>query len=192
MKRTAYKTKTSRRSPRHAFLFRVGSQEPSKVWANVKAARSAVSITLTEDDVLRAAQRKGFGDAANCAGALCVYRHSDSFPHAVSGHFDFLERRLYVSDRNDAIGLPKSCVAYSHNDPVAKLFDSKAGLQKLLARLRKNGPMVIRLSPPVYQQRGAGRAKGAANAPPRRKTGAQGHKLRMTRVEAGWASGAAA
>ncbi len=192
MKRTAYKTKTSRRSPRHAFLFRVGSQEPSKVWATVKAARSEVSVTLTEDDALRAAQRKGFGDAANCAGALCVNRHSASFPHAVSGHFDFLDRRLYVSDRNDAIGLPKSCVAYSHNDPVAKLFDSRAGLQKLLARLRKNGPITIKLSPPTYEQRESGGTRNKGTSAPRRKSGAQGHKLRATRVEAGWSTGAAA
>ena len=61
-KRTAYKNNGSRRSPRHAFLFRIGNRGPSKVWATVKPARSEITITLTEDDIQRAVEKKGFGD----------------------------------------------------------------------------------------------------------------------------------
>lgn len=184
--KTAYKNSGNRRSPRHAFIFQVPGQKPAKIWAAVKPARSEVTITLTEEDVLAAIKQRGYGDAQNCAGAVCVRRHGENFPHAVTGHFDWLYRRLYVADRNDSIGLPRSCVAYSHNDDTATLFDSQAGLRKLLARLRERGPLTIKLSPPVYQPREEGRAKGRPDAAPRRKAGARGHKLRMTKWKSGW------
>jgi hypothetical protein len=184
--KTAYKNSGGRKSPRHAFLFQIGGKK-RKVWATVKPAKTTVTIVLDDPDVLEGMKRKGYGDGANCAGAICTNRHSDYFPHPLSGHFDWLERRLYVSDRNDAIGMPKTCVAYAHNDSVARLFDSRAGLRKLRNRIREHGPITIRLTPPVYEKREAGRASGHhADAKPKRTSAGRGHKLRLTRVAAGW------
>lgn len=178
------KNNRERRPPRHAFIFQVPGQKPAKVWTTVKPARAVVELRLTEEDVLQAMKRKGYGDAQNCAGAICTHRHGNLFSHPVSGHFDWLYRRLYVSDRNDAVGLPKSCVAYSHHDNVAKLFDSPAGLKKLLKKLREDGPMTIKLSPPVYELREAGRPRGGKSVP-RRTAGSGGLKLRFTKMKAG-------
>jgi hypothetical protein len=183
--KTAYKDSGSRKSPRHAFLFQVAGRK-RKVWAKVRPAKSDVSIVLTENDILEGMKRKGYGDGANCAGAICAGRHSDYFPHKISGHFDWLDRRFYVADRNDAIGLPKSCVAYAHCDSVAKLFDSQAGLKKLLARVREDGPLTIRLTPPVYRLREIGRPRGNTDTDGPKRKSARGHKLRLTRVAAGW------
>jgi hypothetical protein len=191
--KTAYKNNGIRRSPRHAFIFQVPGQKPAKVWATVKPGRLDFAIILTEADVLAAMRLKGYGDGQNCAGAVCTSRHSDVFPHPVSGHFDWVYNRVYVADRNDALGLPKNCVVYAHNNSsIAKLFDNKAGLKKLLARLRKYGPITIKLSPPVYRPREEGRARGRQDAPPRRKAGAGGLKLRMTKWKSGWLKEAAA
>ncbi len=185
--RTAYKQKRGvRRSPRHAFLFQISGQKPTKVWATVKPAKSDVEIVLREQDVQKAIELDGFGDAQNCAGAVCAKRHRSSFDHTVTGHFDWLYRRLYVSDSNTKIGLPKTCVAYAHNDPVANLFDSADGLKRLLKLIRTNGPITIKLTPIVYRQREIGRPKGKPDAPQQRKMGAVGHKLRMTQFKAGW------
>jgi hypothetical protein len=176
-----------RKPPRHAFIFQVEGQKPAKIWTTVKPAHENVTLTLTEADVRGAIKRDGQGDAQNCAGAVCARRHGSVFPHSVSGHFDWLYQRLYVADRNTPAGLPKSCVAYAHNDPVAKLFDSKAGLNKLLARLRKHGPMQIKLSPPVYVEREAGRPRGARNAAQsNRKASQNATPARISKFKAGW------
>lgn len=179
----AYTNKT-RRSPRHGFIFKVDGQKPATVWATVKPAKSEVVIVLTADDVQRAIDLKGFGNAQNCAGAVCTKRHADRFGHAVTGHVDWLYDRAYVADKNDNLGFPKSCVAYDHGDKIARLFDTKDGLKQLLRLLQKNGPREIRLFPVVYRKRGVNAPKGQKGAPRRRKLGVRGHKLRMTMVRA--------
>jgi hypothetical protein len=178
-----------RKSPRHAFLFQVGTQKPVKVYAKVKPARAAVEIVLTEEHIKRALKLDGRGDAQNCAGAVCVKSHPDAFPHGFSGHVDWLHHRAYVADSNTSIGLPKTCVAYRLKGTarrVAPMFDSKDGLRQLLKLVRgEGGKLKLVLEPPAYTEREAGRAKGGKDAPPRRKVGAQGHALRLTKIGAG-------
>lgn len=179
----AYTNKT-RRSPRHAFFFKIDGQAPAKVWTTVKPAKSPVTFSLELADVDRAIALKGFGNAQECAGAVCTKRHSAAFPHAFTGHVDWVYNRVYVSCKNDNLNFPKTVVGYDHRDDVAKLFDTPAGLKKLRASIQKNGPRQIKLFPIVYKTREPGRAKGRQDAPPRRKVGALGHKLRMTIVRA--------
>lgn len=188
-KRTAYKKRGGERNaPRHAFIFQVGGQKPVKVFSKVRPATKPVEIVLTEEHVRRAMKLNGHGDAQNCAGAVCVKSHSDAFPHGFSGHVDWLSNRVYVADANTSIGLPKTCVAYRLRgvaQKVAPLFDTKAGLQKLLDRVRRDGKLVLQLEPPTYSPREKGRPKGEPDAEQRRKVGAKGHKLRLTRIGSG-------
>lgn len=185
--RMAYLNK-GRRSPRHAFLFQVGGQKPVKVFAKVRPAKDEIKLTLTEEHIQRALKLDGRGDAQNCAGAVCVKSHPNLFPHAFSGHVDWLHHRAYVADSNNAIGLPKTCIAYRLRGlarAVAPLFDSKQGLKKLLAMVRETGTLELVLEPPAYTEREPGRAKGKKDAAPKRKVGAQGHRLRLTKIGSG-------
>lgn len=185
--RTAYENK-GRRSPRHAFLFQVGDQKPVKIFTTVKPAKQKVQIRLTEPHIMRALKLDGRGDAQNCAGAVCVKDDAGAFPHPFSGHVDWFHHRVYIADANNSIGLPKSCVAYravGMARRVATLFDSKAGLKKLLQMVRRDGAITVTLEPPVYVTREKNRPKGKPGAPTRRKIGAQGHKLRLTKIGSG-------
>lgn len=188
VERSAYLNKGGRRSPRHAFLFQVGKDKPVKVYTKVKPAKKAVIIRLTEEHIQRALKLDGRGDAQNCAGAVCVKSHPDAFPHPFSGHVDWVHNRAYISDANNPIGLPKSCIAYRLRGiakTIAPLFDSQAGLKKLLAMIRKNGALDITLDLPLYRTQEQGRQKGKPNATARRKVGAKGQKLRLTNIGSG-------
>ena len=177
-----------RRSPRHAFLFQVGGQKPVKIFANVKPAQSTVELVLTKDHINRAVKLNGRGDAQNCAGAVCIKSHPDIFPHSFSGHVDWVNNRAYVADSNTAIGLPKTCVAYALRGmakKIAPLFDSKTGHKKLLEMVRRDGSIKLLLEPPTYIEREGGRKKGQPDVPSRRKVGAKGQHLRLTKIGAG-------
>lgn len=185
--KSAYLNK-GRKSPRHAFLFQIGSQKPVKVYTKVKPARGSVEITLTEGHIERALKLDGRGDAQNCAGAVCVKAHPEAFPHKVSGHVDWLHHRAYVADVNNSIGLPKSCFAYRLRGmarKIAPLFDSQKGLKKLLELVRREGAITLTLEPPLYIPRPGRKTPHKENAPIRRKVGAKGQKLRLTNIGSG-------
>ena len=137
--------------PRHRFLFVIGGKTVP-ISTKVASGAKKWSATLTETHVQRAIKLNGHGDGANCAGAVCVKDHSNVIPNKFTGYVDFWDTRAFLSSRNSASNLPTHCIAWKHNQPqIAKWFDNKVGLQKLLETIRKEGPITIDFEPPTYR-----------------------------------------
>lgn len=145
--------KKTRATPRHAFKFKVQADEDEKphiqtVWAKVIKARKPVTLHLKAEDIRRSIKLKGIGNTQTCAMACCAKRSANSFPHPVEGYIDWQYRTAYVvSKLHKDTGMIAECVAYTHNDEIAKLNDTLGGQQRLLAQLEKYGDRVIRLRP---------------------------------------------
>jgi hypothetical protein len=111
-------------------------------------ARSQVVIKLTADDIREAIRRNGQADTQNCAAAVCVVRHKNLFKHPVSGIVDWWRRRVYIAEPTNKRTKRTVCRVYAHYDDVEELFDTDAGLKKLLKRVEaKGGYMDITLYP---------------------------------------------
>jgi hypothetical protein len=172
---------------RHTFFFNLklgdGSVGEVKAKALVSRARKALSIVLTEDHVQRALARHGQGTTTHCAGALCAYDHRIDFAAAgvpSIGHMDWQRSRVFVATHKRADGLPAKCVAYEHNSKVAHLFDTKAGLEKLLRRLQREGAITINLYP--YRKRSDKGRPGAGRPSTGARARSKGAKLRYATV----------
>ena len=140
-----------RKSPRHTFRFKVGGDgEKERLIeypAVVRRAKQPVELTLTADDVRRSMSLDGNGNTSTCTMALCAKRQKEVFPHRVEGYIDWQYRTAYVVSKLGKDGLPKECVAYSHNDQIAQLNDSPGGQRKLLKQLTVEGERTITLLP---------------------------------------------
>ena len=158
--------KQSRKSPRHAFRFKIldESDKPKVLtfWAKVKKATRPVQLTLTAADVRRSIRSNGVGNTQKCAMAVCAKRQKDQFPHPVEGYVDWQYRMCYVVTKISAEnGFPTGCVAYQHGDEIARLNDTAGGQQKLLERLEETGDRTIFLRPPEkYRPTKQGKQKG--------------------------------
>ena len=164
-------TSRSKYAPvRHPFLYKVrlpdGSEITKKAMARVIRATTPVTLVLTEEYVLKSMKLHGVGNTATCSMAVCTYGHAAAFPHSVVGYTDWTYARCFIASKLDGQGLPCECYAYEHTDEVAKLNDTKNGQRKLLARIRKHGPITIELRP--YRQRSeegrSGRSRKATGA----------------------------
>jgi hypothetical protein len=186
--RKAYRSKT-RSSPTHSFRFLINKKKVS-VKTKVKGATAIVPIELTVDDVQRAIDNFGFGDGHNCAGAVCVDRHGPAFEnhHRYTGYVDWWDYRAFLSSRNNKLNMPTHCVAYHHNHPeISKLFDSKAGLKRLLEVIERDGPITIILKPlPKYDPTRRYRKNPSGPSGEKRRIG---HNLRLQRVIVGHGMG---
>jgi hypothetical protein len=174
---------------RHPFLYTVnlpdGSHRKLKAWARVIPAKAPVTIVLTEQHVTTAINQHGEGDSARCAGSVCMYEHRDLFPHNIVGWTDWWSTRVFVGSKLDARGLPTIAYAYEHNNNVAKLFDTEAGQQRLLNRLRKHGAVELHLLP--YRQRSKPKRPGHMRLPTGKRINHRvGHNLRAANFKAGW------
>lgn len=121
---------------------------PFEVKALILTPRAPVTITLTEADIMEAIRRDGQADSQNCGGAVCVTskENKKKFLHEVSPLVDWWRRRVYISAGTRKNG-QAICYAYGHYDNIEELFDTEAGLKKLLRRVRKNGSIEINLYP---------------------------------------------
>jgi hypothetical protein len=137
-------------SHRHAFRFKVGPKDESKVvtfWAKVKPGKRDIYLTLAADDVRRAIKLGGVGTTDTCTMAVCAKRQRDQFPHSVEGYVDWFYSRAFVVSKCDKNGMPVECYEYMHNDSIAKLNDTRGGQKKLLAQLEAKGDRIIHLLP---------------------------------------------
>lgn len=144
---------------RHTFYFELDNKQRIRARARVRPAKKIVKVTLTEAHVKEALANNGQGNTQKCAMAVCSRAHGNEFPHPF--HFvDWLDSRAYFVTRVNSVGLPAECVAYTHHDSVAKLFDTRPGMRKLLKTLEDRGPLTITLYPPKVRARELGRACG--------------------------------
>ena len=173
---------------RHTFRFKVETGEVIEAKAKVIAASRDVDVTLTEAHVLKSLKDGGQGNTQKCAMAVCSKDHLKSFGHDFI-YVDWLDSKaFFVTETKN--GLPSKCIAYSHHDNVAKLFDTTTGLKKLLAEIRANGPKVIKLHPPkIWPAKVAKDAarRGSARDGTRAKTisAKKGANLRFARLQLG-------
>lgn len=173
---------------RHTFRFKVETGEVIPAKAKVVAASKSVDLVLTEAHVLKSLRDGGQGNTQKCAMAVCSKDHRQAFGHDFI-YVDWLDSKaFFVTETKN--GLPSKCIAYSHHDNVAKLFDTTAGLKKLLAEIRNNGPKVIKLHPPkVYQDKSHSGAahRSSAKDGSRAKTisAKKGANLRFARLQLG-------
>jgi len=168
---------------RHPFLYQVtrpasGAARMKRAMARVRMPSRDVEIVLEATHVRKSRRLKGAGTTDRCSVAVCALDHADKFPHKVEGHIDFQYSRCFVVSKDDKRGLPAECYVYEHNVPeIAKLNDSRGGYRKLLKRIEREGPLVIRLTPKRTRHRrgrsGRGRPTVGTRAPENRGRGAR-------------------
>lgn len=172
-----------RRSHRHAFRFKLENGKVHTAWAKVKAARAEVELVLTKEHVEKSLAMGGQGNTQKCAMAVCSKEHGLAFPHPFE-YVDWLYNRAYfVTKTKD--GMPAECVVYTHHDNIAPLFDTRAGMKKLLATLKEKGSKTIKLYPPKVYAKPAGRPRGANTGTRQRTIKAKGAALRFARLQLG-------
>lgn len=180
------KKPTIRASHRHTFRFKLENGAIIEAKAKVKAAKKAVALVLTDDHIRQAIRSDGQGNTQKCAMAVCSRAHGSSFPHPF--HFvDWLYSRAYfVTKVHPETKLPTECVVYTHYDNIAPLFDTKAGMKKLLKQIEDNGGnKTINLHPPVVHRKAAGRPRGVNTGERQRTITAKGAALRFARATMG-------
>jgi hypothetical protein len=173
----ARKSRSKYAQVRHLFLYKLqlpdGGEKLMRHAAKVVHATEPVALQLDAGTVERSMKIDGAGNTAKCSGSVCIYEHRDLFPHPVIGWTDFTYSRAFIASKLDSHGLPSECVAYEHdNNAMARLNDGPDGHKKLLAKIRKYGPITLRLKP--YRPRsevgrpGAHRATTGVRSPLRR------------------------
>lgn len=144
---------------RHTFNFKLENGAMIKAPAKVKRASKIVKVTLVESHIEESLANNGQGNTQKCAMTVCSRAHAAAFPHPFY-FVDWLDSRAYFVTRVNSSGLPAECVVYSHHDSVAKLFDTRPGMKKLLKTIKEKGPLTITLYPPEVYAREKGRARG--------------------------------
>lgn len=180
------KKPTIRPSHRHTFRFKLENGSIIEAKAKVKAAKKAVELVLTDEHIKEAIRADGQGNTQKCAMAVCSRAHGNAFPHPF--HFvDWLYSRAYfVTKVHPETKLPAECVVYTHYDNIAPLFDTKAGMKKLLKQMEGHGgSKTINLYPPVVKAAPAGRPRGANTGERQRTITAKGAGLRFARATMG-------
>lgn len=144
---------------RHTFYFKLESGQTLRARAKVKAAKKIVKVTLNETHARQSLASNGQGNSLHCAMAVCSKAHGEAFPHPF--HFvDWLDSRAYFVTKVNSAGLPSECVVYTHHDSVAKLFDTRPGMKKLLKTLQERGDLTVTLYPPKVRAREPNRPRG--------------------------------
>lgn len=185
MKRLKSKLAKGTYSNRHTFRFKVENGEVIEAPAIVVPGKRDVHLTLTADHIKKSVKLRGQGNTQKCAMAVCSKEHRDSFGHDFI-YVDWLDTKAYfVTETKN--GLPSKCIVYAHHDTVAPLFDTRAGLNKLLKEIEEKGPKVIKLYPPrIYSASEKQTANRSTRTGERSKTiRAKGAALRFARLQLG-------
>lgn len=176
------KPKTKRRA-KHYFRFQMennGHTATFMAGAKVRTPSRAVTLTVTEADVLKSMKLKGVGNTQNCTMSVCCQRHENEFNHPVGANIiDWQYRTAYVVSKFNKDGLPSECYRYLHNSKIAHLNDTVGGQKKLLEMIREQGDITVVLSPrrrnDVNKKGGSGKRDGSRSTS---LSGATGAKLR--------------
>lgn len=168
---------------RHPFRFKLENGKVITAWAKVRPARQEVEIELTKEHIQKSIAMGGQGNTQLCAMAVCSREHGDAFSHS----FEFVDwlysKAYFVTKTKD--GLPSECVVYTHHDNIAPLFDTKAGMRKLLKNIEENGSRTIKLYPPRKRAQKVGRPRGKNTGERQRTIRAKGAALRFARLTMG-------
>jgi len=180
-----------RSTHRHTFRFKLENGAVIEAKAKVKAAKKPVELDLTAPHIREAIANDGQGNTQKCAMAVCSRAHGSAFPHPFY-FVDWLYSRAYfVTKVHPETKLPTECVVYTHHDNIAPLFDTKAGMKKLLKDIEeKGGSRTIKLYPPYVRARATGRPRGANTGERQRTITAKGAALRFARATMGAAPAA--
>jgi hypothetical protein len=156
----------------------------------VRYATKEAVLKLEIDHVERSIKLDGVGDLVKCTMAICGHANAKAFSHSLaeSGWLDWTYSRVFVASKDSKKNsLPIECYCYEHNDDIAHLNDSPGGQQKLLERIRAEGPIYITLKPYRIRSKkgrsGKGRPKTGTRAP--LKTYLKGAKLRRAMARIG-------
>lgn len=176
-------------SNRHTFRFKVENGETISAPARVVPGHKKIELVLTKEHIERSVRDGGQGNTQKCAMAVCSKEHRAAFGHDFV-YVDWLDTKAYfVTETKN--GLPSKCIVYAHHDNVAPLFDTKAGMKKLLKDIEANGPKVIKLYPPkIYKDANHGGKDHRASADNGARTKtirAKGAALRFARLQLGGA-----
>lgn len=173
--------KKGRALPRHTFEIEVDYHDGNgpqliKHPAKVVLGRHTVTLELTTKDIEESLALDGIGNSMTCAMATSCKRQRNQFPHPTLGPIDWLYKTCFVATKRDKNGKITECVKYEHRDDVAKLFDTTAGLKKLLRRAYENGGSIeVRLIPARDRR---GESSKGGNVP---KTGKRSTPTKMSR-----------
>lgn len=157
---------------RHIFKYQTRNRKVHEMAFAVIRASNAVELELHPSHVEESIKRNGVADSQNCSGACLIQDSAEKFGHEVEGTVDFYPTRAFVVaemfreprrlKRGSKLMIWGVCHEYTHSSPVWKYNDSKGGQAKLLAKLRKEGPMKIVLRP-TYEQDNSGSPKPGGN-----------------------------
>ena len=141
-------SKPKRRQSYHVFKRRTeeNPDQPYERKCLVKQGTQRTTIGLTEEMIMQAYRQLGQADEQNCAGTVCVCKHRKKFNHPIGLLVDWHRNRVFIEEGTNKKG-QGICRVYAHYDNIEELFDTKAGLQRLLARVRKEGTIEITLYP---------------------------------------------
>lgn len=140
---------------KHYWKYKLRNGRTVRKAALVIYAEEPVSADLTADHVRESIRLKGVGDTQTCSMAICCTSQAGRFPHRVTGDVEWYYSRAFVGSKLDADGFVAECYVYGHHDNIAKFQDTKAGQQKLLAELLRDGDRTVNLMPLSKVQRGS-------------------------------------
>lgn len=189
MKKAKGKIAKGAYSNRHTFRFKVENGETINAPAIVVPGRKNIELVLTKEHIAKSLRDNGQGNTQKCAMAVCSKEHRESFGHDFI-YVDWLDTKAYfVTETKN--GLPSKCIAYAHHDNVAPLFDTKAGMRRLLKEIEEKGPKTIKLYPPkIYRDANHGGKSHRASAQNGQRTKTirmKGAALRFARLQLGGA-----
>jgi hypothetical protein len=151
---------------RHPFKYQTRAGKVKTQWFKVISGKEHVILRLTEEHVEEARRRQGVGDTQNCTMAVCAQNHPEAFSHEVEGTIDWYPSRCYVVsklysshrflDKKKTKLVEGECHAYIHTSDIWKDNDSKAGLNRLLKRIREAGGYIDISLRPWRKQHEAG------------------------------------
>lgn len=167
----------------HKFWFhlRTDPDEPGKDFfkrAKVRMATEIIRIKVTAEDAKKALRSGGIGCTSKCTVANAVKRQKHLFRHAYAGWVDWFYSRCFIATKCGPDGFPLECVAYEHDNQLARDQDSsEAKLIKLIERLERDGPIELEMKP--YRKRSEeGRSGKTRKSTGKRAFQARGAKLR--------------
>jgi hypothetical protein len=179
-----------------AVIFRRQMQNPvtgetyeEQIRCKRKQAKSKVELVLKAEHIRESIQLKGYGNPLTCAMSVCAQRHQGAFPHPVH-LIQWNSTTCAAVSKIKPNGDPAEAHIYTHDDDVARLFDSPDGEKELLRILEKEGDRVVSLRPakPRYNQSN-GRSRGQTNGANKRAIfTARGTALRAIKVNLGTAA----